>query len=147
MSLPKTMPASDAPPLVNTVRVCENGPLAVEAALQINGETQTSARATLCRCGRSAHKPFCDGNHQRSGFVATGEPPDTPFDTQIARAGPLDLQPVPNGPLHFVGPLALVSSSGRTFNRVKEVWLCRCGQSKNKPYCDGSHKAAGFTTP
>ena len=28
-----------------------------------------------------------------------------------------------------------------------EVWLCRCGQSKNKPHCDGAHRAAGFTDP
>jgi CDGSH-type Zn-finger protein len=27
---------------------------------------------------------------------------------------------------------------------VTQVFLCRCGQSKTKPYCDGSHKAAGF---
>jgi CDGSH-type Zn-finger protein len=38
----------------------------------------------------------------------------------------------------------VVTGTGKTVNRVTEVWLCRCGHSRNKPYCDGSHKAAGF---
>jgi CDGSH iron-sulfur domain-containing protein 3 len=29
----------------------------------------------------------------------------------------------------------------------KDYWWCACGQSKNQPFCDGSHKAAGVFTP
>jgi CDGSH-type Zn-finger protein len=42
------------------------------------------------------------------------------------------------------GPMEVISGTGRTIDRTKEAWLCRCGASKNKPYCDGSHKAIGF---
>ena len=44
--------SSDTAPIVNTVRLRENGPLAFEAELQIKGQPQASPRATLCRCGR-----------------------------------------------------------------------------------------------
>ena len=56
---------SDGLPVVNTVRVRENGPLAIEADLLIRGVAQASPRATLCRCGASKTKPFCDGSHKR----------------------------------------------------------------------------------
>ena len=50
-----------------------------------------------------------------------------------------------NGPLFVRGDLALqgapVDMPGVRFR----VALCRCGKSKRKPYCDGSHAAAGFT--
>jgi CDGSH-type Zn-finger protein len=49
--------------------------------------------------------------------------------------------------LRVQGNLEIVSGTGCTVNRVKSAFLCRCGQSANKPYCDGSHKAAGFTAP
>jgi len=60
------------------------------------------------------------------------------------RNGPLNVEPQPNGPLLVTGNLEIVSGTGRTVNKVTKTWLCRCGQSKNKPYCDSSHKAAGF---
>jgi CDGSH-type Zn-finger protein/uncharacterized Fe-S cluster protein YjdI len=138
---------SDGAPLVNTVRVRENGPLAFEAELRIGGEPQASPRATLCRCGLSNSKPFCDGSHAAAGFAATGEPGAAEFDALALRNGALDVQPRPNGPLRVVGNLEVVSGTGRTCNKVVETYLCRCGQSKNKPYCDGSHKAAGFEAP
>jgi CDGSH-type Zn-finger protein len=126
------------------VRVRENGPLAVEAELQIKGVAQSNPRATLCRCGQSKNKPYCDGSHVAAGFVASGEPVTVAFKALAKRNGVLDVQPTPNGPLRVVGNFEVVSGTGRTCNKVDEAYFCRCGQSKNKPYCDGSHKAAGF---
>jgi CDGSH-type Zn-finger protein/uncharacterized Fe-S cluster protein YjdI len=135
---------SDTPPVVNTVRIRENGPLAVEAELQIRGEPQVSPRATLCRCGQSANKPYCDGAHAAAGFTATGEPAAKEFTALEVRNGPLNVQPLKDGPLMVTGNLEVVSGTGRTTDKVTKTFLCRCGQSKSKPYCDGSHKAAGF---
>lgn len=135
---------SDTPPVVNTVRVRENGPLAFEAELQINGQAQATPRATLCRCGQSQNKPFCDGAHAAAGFTATGEPAAKEFTALEVRNGPLNAQPLKDGPLMVSGNLEVVSGTGRTVNKVTKAFLCRCGHSANKPYCDGSHKAAGF---
>jgi CDGSH-type Zn-finger protein/uncharacterized Fe-S cluster protein YjdI len=135
---------SDAAPAVNTCRVRENGPLAIEAELTVAGVAQASPRATLCRCGASKRKPFCDGSHVAAGFAATGEPAGKPFEALAARNGTVTVDPQPDGPLKISGKLELVTGTGRTFDMTTQVWLCRCGLSKNKPYCDGSHKAGGF---
>jgi CDGSH-type Zn-finger protein/uncharacterized Fe-S cluster protein YjdI len=139
--------SSNHAPIVNTLRVRENGPFAIEAELLIGGQAQEAPRAALCRCGQSQNKPFCDGSHTAAGFAATGEPLTANSLPLAVRAGPVNVQPTPNGPLHVSGNLELVSGTGRTINKVTETYLCRCGQSKNKPYCDGSHKAAGFQAP
>lgn len=135
---------SDAPPVVNTLRLRENGPLAFEAALIVAGVVQASPRATLCRCGASANKPYCDGSHVAAGFVASGEPAVQESAALPARNGVVEVVPTLNGSLRVIGNLEIVSGTGRTVKRATQVFLCRCGQSKNKPYCDGSHKAAGF---
>lgn len=135
---------SEQPPMVNTVRVRENGPLAIEADLLLRGQSMGRVRSTLCRCGQSKTKPFCDGSHTAAGFAATGEPATKDAPALEARDGPVDLQPQPNGPLKITGNLEVVSGTGRTVNKVSKAYFCRCGASHNKPYCDGSHKAAGF---
>ncbi len=136
--------ADEAPPLVNTLRVLENGPLAVRGTLTIKGEPAGN-RATLCRCGQSKNKPYCDGSHSAAGFTATGEPAARESAALPIRNGALDVQPRPNGPLKVVGPVEMIAGTGHTIHRGQEFYLCRCGESKTKPYCDGSHKAAGFT--
>jgi CDGSH-type Zn-finger protein/uncharacterized Fe-S cluster protein YjdI len=130
-------------PRVNTVRLRENGPLAFNAPLTVAGKDE-GLRLTLCRCGHSQNKPYCDGSHVAAGFTASGEVPTAESQPLAQRAGPVTVEPRKDGPLHVTGPLEVVTGTGRTVNRLTEAWLCRCGQSKNKPYCDGSHKAAGF---
>jgi CDGSH-type Zn-finger protein/uncharacterized Fe-S cluster protein YjdI len=130
-------------PRVNTVRMRENGPLAVRAPVLMQGRAQ-GFRLTLCRCGASAHKPYCDGSHVSVNFVASGEAKAVESKTLAQRDGSLTIEPTLDGPVHVTGNLEVVTGTGKTVNRVTETWLCRCGQSKNKPYCDGSHREAAF---
>lgn len=49
-----------------------------------------------------------------------------------------------DGPIKMEGPITLISSNGRRDVLGKTSYFCRCGGSKNKPFCDGSHKDIGF---
>ncbi len=137
--------AGEGVPDVNVIRVLENGPLAVHADIRIQGQ-EPRTRATLCRCGDSKNKPFCDGTHKEAGFAATGEPETEDSEALEMRNGRLEITPFPNGPLGVAGNVEICAGTGRTLNRVTKTALCRCGHSQNKPFCDGSHKAAGFAT-
>jgi len=133
----------ESAPAVNQLRIRENGPYAVHAPLTVAGVAD-GYRATLCRCGQSNNKPWCDGSHVSAAFVASGEPRSGGVDPLALRDGPLDIVPLKNGPLRVTGNLEICAGTGRTVARTTEAKLCRCGQSKNKPFCDLSHLAAGF---
>jgi CDGSH-type Zn-finger protein/uncharacterized Fe-S cluster protein YjdI len=134
----------EAPPPVNLIAVREAGPYAVRADLRLDGAGGVF-RATLCRCGASKNKPFCDGSHHAAGFTATGEPPVTEETGMLAvRDGPLAIEPQTDGPLQVRGNLEITSGTGRVVARVTQARLCRCGASNTKPFCDGSHARVGF---
>ena len=133
----------EAAPVVNLVRVRENGPLALHGELAIAGDEATF-RATLCRCGQSQRKPYCDLSHAAGAFVATGEPATRVSEPLAERNGPLAIAPQEDGPLRIRGNLEIVSGTGRTVFRCTNAALCRCGGSANKPFCDGTHKTNGF---
>lgn len=130
-------------PLVNLVRVRENGPLALHADVAL-ASGETGYRMTLCRCGASSNKPFCDGSHVGADFTASGEPAAQKSEALAVRNGKLKVTPATDGPLMVEGALEVVSGTGRTVLRTMKTSLCRCGASANKPYCDGSHKKIGF---
>jgi CDGSH-type Zn-finger protein len=173
---------------------------------------------TLCRCGQSRKKPFCDGTHRtvdfdgtetadtragadrqqpypggthivvkfddslcmNAGFcanrvttiermvaetadtairsqaiatvercpsgaltyaIATGHPdlePDYPCQvaviSEITATGPIE------GPLWVTGCIPIERAAGQPFETRNRVTLCRCGRSRNKPLCDGTHR-------
>lgn len=52
-----------------------------------------------------------------------------------------------NGPLVVSGPVTIVDHQGNRFQITStkpNIALCRCGQSKQKPFCDGTHRQCGF---
>ena len=60
---------------------------------------------------------------------------------------PVSITACPNGPLLVRGAFEILTPAGEVVpSRRKTVALCRCGVSTLKPFCDGSHKAIGFTT-
>ncbi|NDW53116.1 CDGSH iron-sulfur domain-containing protein [Aliiroseovarius sp. PrR006] len=133
-------------PKINRLAVLENGPLVLAGDVCVEGGDRET-RVALCRCGLSKNKPYCDYSHVEGGFEATGEPdPKTPPEIEEA-GGPADVSRRQNGPLIIDGNLELCSGTGRRIGTVDKAFLCRCGHSKNKPFCDGSHKAAGFKDP
>lgn len=49
-----------------------------------------------------------------------------------------------NGPLLCTGDVEVYDATGTLLKKSADLVLCRCGHSQNKPFCDGSHRAAGF---
>ena len=136
-------PDESAPP-VNLAGVREAGPYAFRAQLLIDGEP-AGFRATLCRCGASKRKPFCDGSHHEIGFSATGEPPEPPDGhAAAARRRARDRSAAERTAARCSGNLEIMSGTGRVVARVTSAVLCRCGGSANKPFCDGTHAKIGF---
>ena len=211
---------------MSKIKVCKNGPYIVSGKIPINQEktvfdqegnplktevTQNLSadeETTLCRCGDSDNKPFCDGSHRRNNFDGTEKPQNldtNPDDTDIFEGPDLtlkdtrhlcsgagfchrdggvwnltqnsddptskktaieechycpsgrliavdpktgkDLEPKVSpaigvdqfGPLCVQGEIPLESVDGQTYPPQTKRSLCRCGHSRNKPFCDGSH--------
>lgn len=141
------VPAMPVPPF-NTCLVTPDGPnfLRGDVTLHLGNEPLHDTRVALCRCGHSRNKPFCDNSHVRAGFAHDGvlraEKPSPPGTDLSA---PLAVRFVPDGPVHCAGPLALRDAEGHT-SFSDQTFLCRCGGSQNKPYCDGTHRKIGFVS-
>ncbi len=67
-------------------------------------------------------------------------PDDTPVEDLLPKA----IGVVADGPLFIRGKIAIEGANGDDYERRNRVTLCRCGASKNKPFCDGMHAEVGF---
>ncbi len=54
------------------------------------------------------------------------------------------ITPTSNGPYHVKGSFRVVLPNGQELLTKSEAWLCRCGGSSTKPFCDGTHSKIGF---
>jgi CDGSH-type Zn-finger protein/uncharacterized Fe-S cluster protein YjdI len=139
----------EAPDTTNSLAVSPAGPLFLRGRIVIDGGASASqveyTRVALCRCGESKNKPLCDGSHKAAGFADPGRCTGPPADaTPGTPEGTIAVRPIPNGPLVLQGWLEFRAADGTTFVAGGKTWLCRCGQSGNKPFCDGTHKKIGF---
>lgn len=52
-----------------------------------------------------------------------------------------------DGPLEVRGDVRIEAADGTLMEQTQRAFLCRCGQSSRKPFCDGTHRKVGFTDP
>lgn len=140
-------------PEINTIYLRANSYLRLVGNLQIYGANvalEAETRAALCRCGASENKPFCDNTHRETGFHAPAPAPATgqdQDDPDMQTGGPLRITISANGPIEVQGNYEIRSEDGELIERGTHAWLCRCGGSSNKPFCDNTHKRNGFQAP
>ncbi len=134
----------------NTVHLAVDGPVYLRGDLHIedaSGQTHELTRAALCRCGASKNPPFCDGNHAEVDFSDPGAVGEA--KTKEAPEGQtfLKARVLPKGPVLLEGPYELADGQGVGCLETGSGYLCRCGASSNKPWCDGTHSKIGFEAP
>ncbi len=133
---------------MNVITPIANGPLHITGTLELkdgNGELlEKTEELYLCRCGHSENKPYCDGRHKKNNFQDDGrfkKPPASEED--LRNEGLLEIKVQANGPLIFRGAACIQDTAQQKIMR-KVGGLCRCQQSSNRPFCDGTHAKIGF---
>lgn len=131
----------------NIITITENGPIKVEGQVMVYntmGELVTDESPVfLCRCGASNDKPLCDGQHEAIAFTDCCQM-DNSRDEEPESYTPLTITARPNGMLVIRGPMIIIGADGKTKAKRNRAALCRCGLSRNKPFCDMTHKKENF---
>lgn len=139
--------SDEAIPNTNRIILWHDGPLQVVGNLSIQGATvniEQETRVTLCRCGASANKPFCDNAHKKIDFQAPEFVSDKEPNLDADVSGKVTITATENGSLQVEGNFRIESQEGIVKYTGSKTWLCRCGQSSSKPFCDGTHNKVDF---
>ena len=142
-------PAEQAAPVARIVPQ-PNGPLHLRGAITVCAADGTplvhDTRVALCRCGHSANKPFCDGTHSKVGFQDAGALAEKTLRAPEADApAAIVATPTENGPLQVAGAFEICDAAWQACQAGARAYLCRCGGSGSKPFCDGTHSKIGFS--
>lgn len=130
---------------ISRIDVLDDGPLVAEGLEKLDNsrgeDLEVKKKTALCRCGASGNKPYCDGSHKRIGFSSRVDKAVQAPAQGAEYAGEITVSK--NGPYQVTGCVLDVASA-ENLSPEKPYYLCRCGASGNKPFCDGSHKAIKF---
>lgn len=132
----------EVPQEPTSVRVSPDGPLMVRGDVTVvgpDGVEHHHTRVALCRCGATGNAPFCDNSHRAVGFSGG---PLTEREAAEIGPGPCRIEYGEKGSYGVRGPAQVTSPAGAVLTAGQECWLCRCGRSGSKPFCDGSHNRA-----
>ncbi len=150
----------DAPTLAACARAMRAHRLAVQTEVQPLIDTcgtggdrtgsfniSTAAALVVAACGGAVAK---HGNRSVSSKAGSADVLEA--SGAVLSLGPKEVSTcldstgfaVKDGPLILKGNVTVSGGSGRSSWIGKQVALCRCGASENKPFCDGSHKKIGF---
>ncbi|MDW4549205.1 CDGSH iron-sulfur domain-containing protein [Defluviimonas sp. D31] len=117
-----------------TIEARENGPFVVKRLTRLKGEDgamlETKPVTTLCRCGHSAKKPFCDGSHKRVGFESDAEIPAAGRDRLIAYEG--EEVTVTYNPRLCSHAAECGRIAGNVFNPAEKPWVQPDKGSRNE---------------
>jgi uncharacterized Fe-S cluster protein YjdI len=98
--------------------------------------------AQVRQCPSGALSYFMNGSEDAVPATAATEAPKRDPIAESAHVTNIELRP--NGPIVVNNECLIKHSDGREETRSAKVFLCRCGASANKPFCDGTHKKIGF---
>ncbi len=145
----QSVSADDYVPKACTVTCVADGPLLLEGMFSIRGKHSVliaeGESFSLCRCGQTANPPFCDRSHRQAPSADSVHQHPDPVDLPGGPAVKATVRVLPNGP-YLINEKILLDVCGQV-NEASGVALCRCGASKRKPFCDGSHRLQKLHNP
>lgn len=127
--------------VANELLVTSGGPLKMTGNITLINEDGSVSHAnslSLCRCGASKIRPFCDDQHLEIEFFDSGAVTQLSDWMPITRPQTITVTCVKNGPLKFRGYLRIFNKKGQECITMSGS-LCRCGKSSKKPFCDSRH--------
>lgn len=131
--------------VANELLVTSGGPLKMTGNITLiheNGSITHANNLSLCRCGASKNKPFCDDQHLDIEFFDNGSITQLSDWMAVSRPQTITVTCVKNGPLKFRGYLRIFNKKGQECITISGA-LCRCGKSSKKPFCDNNQGCAG----
>jgi CDGSH-type Zn-finger protein len=124
------MVLTDAENLCAFARFCHSKQGDVWGLTEESGDPQKCEAAIQLACNCPAGRLTAWDKDMKQAFEPELEPGISVLEDPDSRAG---------GPLYLKGGIPVISQDGTTYEVRNRVTLCRCGKSRNKPFCDASH--------